>query len=290
MPQDGRQWTVVDTLDWTRGYLESHGDEHPRLSAEWLLSAATGLSRVELYLYHDRPLNGEERSMLRGAVKRRAAGEPLQYVTGEMAFRHIVVRAEPGVLIPRPETEMLVEYALELLGDAPKILEPCTGTGCIACSFAKERQGATVVATDISPVAVDLARRNVAALGLEEQVQVLECDLDEGVDPTCAGTFDALVSNPPYIPSGLLAELPREVADFEPRLALDGGEDGLAFLPRLMASAKRFLRPGGVMALELHDECLQQAADLCRQAGFAHVEVKPDLTGRDRVLLARMGE
>ncbi|HEY5541473.1 MAG TPA: peptide chain release factor N(5)-glutamine methyltransferase, partial [Coriobacteriia bacterium] len=131
-------WTVKAALDWTRAYLAEKGDEQPRLSAEWLLSAATGLSRVELYAYHDRPLTPEERASLREGVKRRAAGEPLQYVTGEVAFRHIVVKVRPGVLIPRPETEVLVDAGLPAVDAAiaergeALVADVCTGSGCVA--------------------------------------------------------------------------------------------------------------------------------------------------------------
>lgn len=293
-----RQWTVRDALEWTIGYLERKDDENPRLSAQWLMSAATGLSRVEIYTNYDRPLNADERAVLREGVKRRGADEPLQYVTGEMGFRHLVLRCEPGVLIPRPETEVLVEAVLphldaciEARGRA-HVLEVGTGTGCIALSIAWERPEADVVATDVSPAAVALARRNAAALSLEERVQVIECDLVAGVDPGQAGTFDLLVSNPPYIPTDELSELPDEVAGFEPRLALDGGPDGLDVFRRLLDAAvgeKGMLAPGGMLACELHETTLEAAADLARAAGLTDVRIVKDLAGRQRHLLVHRG-
>lgn len=279
MPQ--QVWTIGDTLAWCREYLAHHDDENPKLSAEWLLAAATGLTRIELYMYFDRPLSMEERDVLRETLKRRGAGEPLQYIAGEAAFRHIVVKTSRGVLIPRPETEVLVDVVLEGLADveASRVLEVGCGTGCIACSLAKE-SGAHVVTTDVSPEAVACARRNVAALGLDELVEVVECDCVDGV----RGSFDCLVSNPPYIPTAELAELPHEVTGFEPSLALDGGPDGLVFFDRLVDEALPLVREGGFFACELHETCLDEAARRLREAGCVDVKVTKDLVGRDRIV------
>lgn len=288
-------WTIKDILDWTTGYLERKGDEHPRLSAEWLLAHVMGLSRVELYVNFDKPLNPAERAAMHAAVERRAAGEPLQYVTGEMAFRHIVLRCEEGVLIPRPETELLVEAALEGVDawgaqheDEPaRVLEVGTGTGCIALSVASERPGAQVVATDLSPTAIALAERNRAALGLDDAVTIVQTDLAADVDPELMGTFAVLVSNPPYIPTEVLAhEVPSEVKDHEPALALDGGADGLDVFRRLLELAPTALAPRGMLAVELYEGALDAAADLTREQGvWASVEVREDLTRRPRFLV-----
>ncbi|MDM8270746.1 peptide chain release factor N(5)-glutamine methyltransferase [Thermophilibacter provencensis] len=294
-------WTIKRVLDWTSGYLERKGDEHPRLSAEWLLANVTGLSRVELYVNFDKPLEAGELSAMHAAIERRAAGEPLQYVTGEMPFRHIVLKCERGVLIPRPETEILVDAALEGVDaaaekrekpeDAEKnvrVLEVGTGTGCIALSIASERPGTHVTATDLSERAVALALRNREALGLEDAVDVIECDLASGVDPELMGTFSVLVSNPPYIPTRVLREeVPAEVADFEPELALDGGDDGLDVFRRLLELAPRALEPGGMLAVELFEGALERAAALAReQGGWSRAEVREDLTHRPRILVA----
>lgn len=284
-------WTVRRILTWTTGYLERKGDEHPRLSAEWLLSNATGLSRVEIYMNFDRPLTPDELDLMRDGVRRRGAGEPLQYVTGEMPFRHIVLRCERGVLIPRPETEILVDAALEGVdasnADMPRVLEVGTGTGCIACSIAGEREQAIVVATDISPQAATLARRNEEALGLGARVEIVECDLVDGVPEQLMGTFAVLVSNPPYIPSAVVPTLPMEVQGFEPGLALDGGQDGLNVFRRLLAVAPKILAPAGMLCVELFEENVHVAADLVRaEPGWSTVEVREDLTHRPRVLVA----
>lgn len=315
-------WTIKRVLDWTSGYLERKGDEHPRLSAEWLLCHVTGLSRVELYVNFDRPLEPHELDAMHAAIERRAAGEPLQYVTGEMPFRHIVLRCEEGVLIPRPETEVLVDAALEGVdraraergpgaekdgekdaagaekdgaaddsaGTEPpvRVLEVGTGTGCIALSIASERPGTLVTATDLSERAAALAERNRDALGLDDAVDIVRCDLASGVDAGLMGSFSVLVSNPPYIPTEVLrTEVPAEVADHEPALALDGGPDGLDVFRRLLELAPRALEPGGTLAVELFEDSLDQAADLARaQGGWATVEVREDLTHRPRVLVA----
>ena len=352
-------WTVRKILDWTCGYLERKGDEHPRLSAEWLLGNACGLSRIEIYMNFDRPLAENELALMRDAVRRRGAGEPLQYVTGDMPFRHIIVRCERGVLIPRPETEVLVDAALEGVdaarergrvfsdgeehararlaqeaaeaartaeeepkesgaaeatdvaggtsetGEAeasegtsdeplresvpagPRVLEVGTGTGCIALSIASERPGTTVWATDLSEVAVPLARRNRDALGLTDVVRIRECDLAAGVPQALMGTFSVLVSNPPYIPSAVVPTLPYEVQGFEPHLALDGGVDGLDLFRRILGLAPLALMPGGMLCVELFEENVHAAADLTRaQGGWQTVEVREDLTHRPRVLVA----
>lgn len=318
-------WTIKAALDWTAGYLERKGDESPLLSAQWLLSEATGLSRIELYVNYDRPLSLEEREVLRGYVSRRGRGEPLQYITGEVGFRHITVKVRPGVLIPRPETEVLVsevlamlpeakrprsaEFMAELLDEgfgaeveegsnaapasdapeeAPEILvaDICTGSGCIACSLAYEHPSVRVVATDIASEAIALACENVRELGLDERIEVLQGDLGNAVSQELWGAFDAVVSNPPYVPTAGMEDIPHEVAAYEPALALDGGPDGLDIFRRLSEWALEALKPGGAYACELHETCLDEAADIARACGYVNVRVVYDLAGRPRVLTA----
>ena len=285
-------WTVGRILNWTCGYLERKGDEHPRLSAEWLLCNACELTRVELYMNFDKPLRPNELDIMRDGVRRRGAGEPLQYVTGEMPFRHIVLRCERGVLIPRPETEILVDAALEALeacgSQDPLALEIGTGTGCIALSLASEHEGTRVIATDLSPVAVRLATRNCDALNLAGVVDVVECDLASAVPAELMGRFNLLVSNPPYIPSAVLAhEVPAEVKDHEPGLALDGGADGLDVFRRILALAPEALAPGGALCVELFEGNVEAAAELVRTTpGWQEARVLEDLTHRPRVLVA----
>lgn len=282
-------WTVKAALDWTRDYLAEKGDENPRLSAEWLLSAATGLSRIELYAFHDRPLAPEERTVLRESVRRRATGEPLQYVTGEVAFRHVVLKVRPGVLIPRPETEVLAGEVVSALRDLeePLVADVCTGSGCIALSIAHECAHARVYACDISPVAAEVARENAERLDLADRVQVFEGDLLGALPEELLGRLDAVVSNPPYIPSADVPGLPAEVAGFEPALALDGGPDGLAFFRRLIDESRAWLAPGGLLAVELHERMVQTAASEAVQ-WYQEVRVIRDLAGRDRIVTARL--
>lgn len=333
-------WTVKRILDWIEGYLLQHGDAHARVSAQWLVSEALGVSRMQLFVDAQRPLTIDERAVLREWTRRRASGEPLQYITGETAFRHITVKVRPGVLIPRPETEVLVSEALALLPTAPKpqdeldatlirqymelggtlaqdqdeedaasslasegykalddeegrygqvllVADICTGTGCIACAIASEHPQAQVVATDIAPEAVELARENVVSLGLGRQVEIIECDLGEGIDPSLYGQFDLITSNPPYVPSADLNQIPDEVTDYEPTLALDGGPDGLDAFRRIISWANGALKPGGAVAFELHETCLEHAADIAAALGFADVAIANDLAGRPRVLTAR---
>ena len=295
-------WTVQAALNWCQGYLERHDDPNPRLSAQWLLAHATGLSRIEVYTNFDKPLSLEERDILRDAVRRRGAGEPLQYIQSQAPFRYLMVKVRPGVLIPRPETEVLVEEALAFVdecagqrgeGSFVDVVDCCTGSGCIACSIATERLNVRVTATDISPVAVEVARENVEACeasreedapSVADRMRVLECDLLSALDDESA---DVIVSNPPYIPTAVMAELPQEVAAHEPELALEGGEDGLDIYRRMLPEMQRVLRPGGAFALELHETCLGAAAQLAEEAGFRAVRVVKDLVGRPRILTAR---
>ncbi len=294
-------------LEWMQGYLAKRGDESPLVSARWLLSHATGLSNMQLYLDLERPLSPEELDALRAGVKRRGAGEPLQYITGTASFRHIELSVREGVLIPRPETEILVSEVLSRLparrynvSDADddaeaiertiKVVDLCTGTGCIACSLAHENPLIEVVATDVSGACVELARENVGALGLEGAVAVVECDLGQGVSEAWLGAIDAVVSNPPYVPTGVLAEVPAEVRDHEPSLALDGGPDGLDVFRRIVPWAHAALKPGGFLAVELHETTLDEAAAIARAAGFAATKVVRDLAGRSRVLIASKEE
>jgi len=281
-----RVWTVKDALDWMVGYLTDKGDEQPRLSAEWLLSAATGLSRVEVYAYHDRPLADDERDRLREGVRRRADGMPLQYVTGEMPFRHIVVRVEPGVFIPRPETETLVQVGLDHLARAeatsPVVADVCTGSGCVAISVATEFNGCTVWASDRNEVAARVAADNAERLGVGDAVKVAVGDLFEPFPAHLRGLLQAVLANPPYIPSADVPRLPEEIAGFEPELALDGGPDGLEVARRIMRQAADWLAPGGLLAMELDERCVAGAVNEMK-AWYEEVYIAKDLAGRDRV-------
>jgi len=281
-----RVWTVKDALDWMVGYLTDKGDDQPRLSAEWLLSAATGLSRVEVYAYHDRPLADDERDRLREGVRRRADGMPLQYVTGEMPFRHIVVHVEPGVFIPRPETETLVQVGLDHLAragvTAPHVADVCTGSGCVALSVATELPGSRVWASDRNEVAVRVATDNADRLGVGDRVEVSLGDLFAPFPARLRGSLHAVLANPPYIPSADISRLPSEITGFEPELALDGGPDGLDLARRIVAEAREWLAPGGLLAIELDERCVQDAVNQM-EPWYEEIDIVKDLAGRDRV-------
>lgn len=286
-----RVWTVRDALAWTVDYLARRGDEHPRRSAEWLLSSATGLTRVALYAEHDRPLSQEERATYRALIERRAAGEPLQYVTGEMPFRHLVIHVTRGVFIPRPETEVLAGAVIDAIAAtrAPVVLDLCTGSGCVAVSVAHEVPAAEVWAIDASEQAVETTRRNALYAGVQNRVQVLHGDLFSPLPSELIGRIDAVVANPPYIPSAQVPDLPAEVLGFEPHLALDGGPDGLREARRIAGGAHRWLKPHGLLAMELaSDRAAAMAAEL--RESYEGVEVLRDLTGRDRIVVGRQQE
>ena len=285
---EARNWTVSEALTWTTDYFTRKAVENPRRSAEWLLSAATGLSRLELYAHFDRPLTPEERATFRSAIERRATGEPLQYVTGEVPFRHLVLNVRPGVFIPRPETEVLVDTVLEYLEKAqverPRVVDLCTGSGAIAVSLAYERVGARVHATEIVGATAEIARRNAGSAGVSERLTVLEGDLFAPLPESLRGALDVVVSNPPYIPTADLADLPAEVAGFEPRVALDGGPDGLDVVRRIAEEAVSWLKAGGLLAVEIDSTCAKEAA-LVLSRWYERIEVRQDLTARDRIAI-----
>jgi release factor glutamine methyltransferase len=262
-------------------YLGTHGVESPESTAESLLMLVLGVDRATLYTRAKGLSSAEARTFGR-ALCRRCTGTPLQHLTGQQAFRRITLAVRPGVFVPRPETEVLVGLALDELGDLqdPVVADVGTGTGAIALAIKDERPGATVFAIDLSSEAVDLARSNGSNLGLD--VHVLEGDLLAPLPSELLGLVDLVVSNPPYVSAADVEELPTEVRA-EPTIALVGGP---GTYERLAAEALRWLRDDGVLAVEIAAEDGARVAEIMG-ASFGGVRVRPDLAGRDRVVVGR---
>ena len=278
--------TVAAALARGAGALAAAGIESARVDAEWLLSDALDVPRGRLMTEPDRALDADTAARYARTIERRMTREPLQHIVGTQAFRDLVVRVGPEAMVPRPETEALVEWALALLPRVPSpvIVDVGTGTGCIACAIAAERPAARVVALELSPVAAGLARANAAALGLEARVTVVESDLFAALGGLRA---DLIVANPPYLPSALIDTLAPEVSRFDPRLALDGGADGLDVIRRLAADARGRLAAGGVLVIETAGgEQAPATVALLRTAGFTDVRTRADLAGVERFVAA----
>jgi release factor glutamine methyltransferase len=270
-------------------HLQGRGIENARLEAELLLAAVLGLSRLDLYLQHDRPLTPEEVERFRALVRRRLRREPLQYILGEVHFRELVLKVDRRALIPRPETEVLVGEVLAWArARGEEILSAVdigTGSGAIALSLAREGPFARVVATDLSADALALAQENAARCGLAERVEFRKGALFEPLAP--GERFDVVVSNPPYIAEAERGELAPEVREWEPETALFAPGEGLSILDALVDGAPEHLRPGGLLALEIGSGQGRAVADrIERRGGYGPARVVRDLAGHERVVLA----
>ncbi len=286
---DGHSWTLLGILNQTSSFFGRKQLENPRLQAELLLAGVLQLRRVDLYLQFDRLLTSGEVDAYREAIRQRLQRRPVQYITGQAGFRELELDVAEGVLIPRPETEIVVDAVLELLGHQPDrcVLDLGCGSGAIAIAIASERPGIRVVAVDLADTAVRCTRRNAEAAGVAAQVQVVQGDLFAPFYQADTGLFDIIVSNPPYIPSKDIGTLEPEVRDYEPHLALDGGRDGLALYRRIIAQAGVYLTPPGHLVLELGDGMSDAVRDLIEaRDGFEVSRVMPDLRRVPRVLVA----
>jgi release factor glutamine methyltransferase len=242
-----------------------------------LLAHVLELDRVRLYTDIDRPLSKDELAGFRALIQRRTAGEPTQYLTGQKHFYGRTFRVDERVLIPRPETELLVEAVLRQLPEKARVIDLCTGSGCIAATVALEKPDAAVIATDLSADACAVARENCERL--KANVQVVQGDLFAGVE----GRFDVVISNPPYVKASALGSLQREVQR-EPKAALDGGPDGLDLIRRIAAEAKE---RGGLLALEIGDDQGEPVKDILMRAGYRDVTIEKDLARLDRLAFGR---
>ncbi len=271
--------TLAELLKTTTGYLADKGVDSPRVDAELLLARALGLSRIELYTQHDRPLNQDELASARELVRRRAAREPLAYILGDWGFRRLILKTDARALVPRPETEVLVDRALALLAgvEAPRIADVGTGTGAIALALKTECRGSTVTAIDLSPDALALAQENAAELSID--ITFVEGNLLDAVE----GPFDLVASNPPYVDDDEAASLQPEVRDHEPKLAVFGHGETEA----LADAARAKLAPGGALVLECHEGKAHEVAGLLTSLGYTDVRVTSDLAGKPRVVEGR---
>ncbi|HWA84630.1 MAG TPA: peptide chain release factor N(5)-glutamine methyltransferase [Opitutus sp.] len=279
--------TVLEIIKRTTDFLAGKGVENPRLNAEHIVGHALALRRMQLYLQFERPLTEGELERIRPLVRRRGQREPLQYVLGETDFCGLKLKTDRRALIPRPETELLVEMLAARLATSPpaSILDLGTGTGALALALAKQFPTARVTGLDTSAVALELARENAAGTGLSERVIWLESDWFASVPVDRA--FDLIVANPPYLGAGEVAAAQPEVRDHEPQAALvGGGPEGLADLQAIIAGAPRHLTAGGTLAVETGIAQHAQLLEAARQAGFARVGSHRDLTGRDRFIVA----
>ncbi len=289
-----RRWTIQQILRVTTEFLRDKGIESPRLCSEVLLSHQLKKSRVELYLEFDQPLSSSEIAGYRSLIRRRLKREPLQYITGHQEFWSLNFLVSPAVLIPRAETEILVEEAIKLkkgnlLSDSsqPKILDLGTGSGAIAVSLAKEIESAIIWASDISFEALTVARDNAKHHNLNGRIKFCQGDLFHPfLKPSIA--FDIIISNPPYIPNEAFKKLPPEVGNYEPRIALDGHENGMHFIERIIEESGIYLKPGGWLLIEMDPDQTERALCLIDSTqSFSYKERRMDYRKKYRLIKAQ---
>ena len=285
-------WTIQKLLTWITDYLTQRTVDAPRLSAELLLSSVLGLKRIELYTQYNQPVTQERLEQLRGLVKRAGLHEPVVYLVGKTEFYSMEFEVTPDCLIPRPETELLVQRAIEFLrrrSGPQQVCDLCTGCGVIAVAIAANVPDARVVATDLSAAALSVAARNVAKHELQDRVELLQGDLFEPVIPQLDVTpFDLIACNPPYVSTVEYEALEKNVKDYEPRLALHAGDDGLDVYRRLCEQVGQFLKPGGILLLEIGYTQGPAVRELLERANaFAEIRVEKDLQKNDRIVVAQ---
>jgi len=287
-PQKKQKWTVVELINWTADYLAEKEFPDARLTAERLLGYVLGLQRIELYTNFDRPLIPDELAAYKALFKRRLQHEPLQYILGETEFFSTPFKVSPAALIPRPETEILVERTIELCQqryadeDEVFILDVGTGTGCIAIALALHVENAVITAVDISHEALTLARGNADAH--EASIQFKERDALKPWPPEYLNTFDIIVSNPPYVSFPEYQNLQPEIKDHEPKISLLGGNDGLEFYRKFANISTTLLKPQGYVLFEIGERQASSVKNIFADAGFSAAQVYEDLAGKDRVL------
>ncbi len=283
MAEGDETWTVLRVLRWTAGYFRERGLDSPRLDAELLLADTLGLDRVGLYLRYDQPLTDEELAAYRRRVARRAKHEPVAYILGKAEFWSLSLKVSPAVLIPRPDTEVLVEEALARGGEQARVLDVGTGSGAIVLALAGECPDWRFSALDLSQEALQIARQNAERHDVGERISFVHGDLAHLPE----GPFDLIVANPPYILRGELAGLMADVRDYEPMQALDGGEDGLDAYRALAAQAISRLAAGGCLLVEIGAGQQNDVRSLFEEAGLLDVATRTDYAGIERVVSGR---
>ncbi len=285
---------VLELLNWSTHYLNDHQIENPRLNAELLLAHSLNLNREGLYTHLHDSSGEEERENVERLIKRRISGEPLQYILGHQEFWSIDFRVDPRVLIPRPETELLVEQSLSILSEtflkrSPYVLEIGTGSGAIAISLAKEMRELFLVATDISSEALLVARENAKSVGVLHRIAFVRGDLFGPFRWVREkGPFDLILSNPPYVVCSEIQNLAKEIKDHEPIRALDGGKDGMEFYQAITSQAPFYLRKGGWLLVEIGEGQGKKVSAMIEEGGsFRRLERINDLSGIERVVKAQ---
>jgi release factor glutamine methyltransferase len=284
-------WTIQKLLNWIAGFLKEKNIDSPRLSAELLLSHVLSLKRIELYTRFDMVVEQQQLSILRDLVRRAGRNEPVPYLVGKTEFYSIELEIAPDCLIPRPETELLVERAIEFLRkrQGPQLVcDLCTGSGCIAVAIAKNFPDAHITATDISDTALSVAARNIEKHALKDRIDPLCGDLFDPIVPQLdTSQFDLIVCNPPYVSTSEYEALEPNVKEYEPRLALHAGPDGLDIYKRIAEKADAFLKPGGALMLEIgyaQGPAVRQLLE--SSAPFTNIKIEKDFQNNDRIVTA----
>jgi release factor glutamine methyltransferase len=285
------EWTIQKLLNWITEHLTEKGIDSPRLSAELLLSHVLGLKRIELYTQFDKAVGKEDLDRLRGLVKRAAEHEPVAYLVGRTEFYSLELNVAPECMIPRPETELLTERAIEFLRGRKGtqfVCDLCTGCGCIAVAIAKNHTDCRIIATDICGSALGIGAQNIEKHGLQERVTLLCGDLFEPIVPQLdVSKFDLIVCNPPYVSEPEFEKLEKNVRDYEPRLALYAGQDGLDVYRRICEKVGDFMKPDAALMLEIGYAQGRDVNELLEATGvFAEIRVEKDFHNNDRVVTA----
>ena len=285
-------WTIQKLLNWITEHFTNKDVDSPRLSAEILLSHVLAMKRIELYTHFDKPVSKGQLDRLHGLVKRAGQNEPIAYIVGKTEFYSLELNVTPDCMIPRPETELLAERAIEFLrmrAGKQSVCDLCTGSGCIAIAIARNYPNANIIATDISDAALNVAAKNVERHQYNERIKLLCGDLFDPLVPQLdIDKFDLIVCNPPYVSAAEFERLDKKIKDYEPKLALFAGEDGLDIYRRIVEKVDAFLKPDGALMLEVGYRQGQTVRELLEQAGvFTKITIEKDFHDNDRIAIAK---